>query len=192
MFVIRGGDGQIVTSTAWDETNGEEIQYETYEQAEQALDEFEKSLPKDFFKIEATKCERCGGHDDLAIIHVNDQAKAYCQNCRVEMFSKKRAVGRPSGGVTKKVSLTLPEKEWDWLDEQAEGNRSQYLRRLVWEAQSSENEWSNNACLGYAILGAKKLGMNDEQIGKLVRAIYSEFDWKSVEEAKDTYNQSSF
>ncbi|HAJ4038279.1 TPA: DUF2239 family protein [Escherichia coli] len=101
-------------------------------------------------------------------------------------------VGRPSLGVTKKVSLTLPAHEWDWVDEQAKGNRSQFLRQLVWESQSSESEWSNNACLGYAILGAKKLGYDDEQIEDLVRAIYREFDFKTVDEAKDTYNQSSY
>ncbi|MEK5105117.1 DUF2239 family protein [Cytobacillus sp. FSL M8-0252] len=192
MFVIRGGDGQIVVSTAWDETNGKEIQYETYEQAEQALNELKKSLPKDLFKIEATKCERCNGNNDLAIIHVNDEAKAYCQDCRVEMFTKKRTVGRPSVGITKKVSLTLPEEEWNWLDKQAEGNRSQYLRRLVWEAQSSEYEWSNNASLGYAILGAKNLGYTDKQIEELVRAIYREFDMKTLDEAKKVYNQSPY
>lgn len=32
-------------------------------------------------------------------------------------------------------------------------------------------EWSNNACLGYAIMGAKKLGYSEEEIKKLVRAI---------------------
>ncbi|KPH69852.1 hypothetical protein AFL42_16905 [Oceanobacillus caeni] len=63
---------------------------------------------------------------------------------------------------------------------------------MVWESQSSESEWSNNACLGYAILGAKKLGYDDEQIEDLVRAIYREFDFKTVDEAKDTYNQSSY
>lgn len=41
MFVVRGRDGQILTSTAWDETNDQEIQHETYEQAEQALQELE-------------------------------------------------------------------------------------------------------------------------------------------------------
>jgi hypothetical protein len=192
MFVIRGRDGQSVVSTAWDETNGKEIQYETYEKAEQVLDELKSSMPKGFFKIEATKCERCDGHDDLAIIHVNDEAKAYCRNCRMEMFAKKRSVGRPSVGETKKISLTLPEEEWKWLDEQSEGNRSKYLRRLVWEAQSSEYEWSNNACLGYAILGAKNLGYSDEQIKELVRAIYREFDMKTLDEAKNIYDQSEY
>lgn len=52
--------------------------------------------------------------------------------------------------------------------------------------------WSNNACLGYAIMGANALRYPEEQTKKLVRAIYSEFDWKTVEEAKAVYNKSPF
>nr|WP_176705033.1 DUF2239 family protein [Bacillus sp. JAMB750] len=192
MYAVRGKDGQIITSTAWDNTNGKEIEYKTYEQAKQTLDELEKSMPKDYFKIEPVKCERCDGHNDLAIIHVNDEAKAYCQNCRGEMFSKKRAVGRPSAGITKKISVTLPEKEWDWIDDEANGNRSQFFRKLVWDSQISESEWSNNACLGYAIAAAKKNGFSDEQIKNLIRSMYSEMDSTNINEAKEIYNKSSY
>lgn len=191
MFVVRGLDGKIVTSTEWGKEEQEE-QHETYEAAQQALEEIEKSLPKGIFRIVATKCERCGGNNDVTIIHVNDEPRAYCQNCRVDLFAKKNPVGRPAVGVTKKVSLTLPENEWDWFDENAKGNRSQFLRHLVWEAQSPENEWSNYACLGYAIAGAKKLGYDEEKIRELVRAIYGEFDWKSVPEAEKNYLESDY
>lgn len=56
----------------------------------------------------------------------------------------------------------------------------------------SNEQWSNNACLGYAIMGANKLGYTEKQTQDLVRVIYSEFDFKSVEEAKTTYEQSSY
>ena len=191
MFVVRGRDGQTVTSTEWGKIEKEE-QHETYEQAQRVLEELEKSLPKGLFQIVATECERCGGDDDLAIIHVNDEPKAYCQKCRVEMFTKKNPVGRPSVGVTKKVSLTLPENEWEWFDEKAEGNRSQFLRYLVWEAQSPESKWDNYACLGYAILGAEKIGLSKEKTNELIRAIYGEFDWKSVPEANEVYRESDY
>lgn len=191
MFVLRGLDGQIVTSTAWGEENKEE-QHETYEQAQQVLEEMKKSLPKKMFKIVALDCERCGGNHDVTIFHVNDEPKAFCQNCRVEVFAKKNPVGRPPVGITKKISLTLPELEWEWFDKQADGNRSQFVRRLVWERQSPENEWSNYACLGYAIAGAEKMGMNNEQIKELVRSIYGEFDWKSVPEAEKVYRESDY
>lgn len=104
--------------------------------------------------------------------------------------SSQRTVGRPTLGITKKVSITLPEEMWEWFDEKADGNRSDLLRYLIAEERSPERQWSNNACLGYAILGALKLEYTDEQIKKLVQAIYSEFDEKSVEEAKDIYNHS--
>lgn len=106
--------------------------------------------------------------------------------------TSKKSVGRPKKGVTKKVSLTMPEEHWEWFDEKAEGNRSEFLRRIVWNALGNESEWSNNACLGYAILGAKNLGYDDEQIRQLVGAIYREFDFKTVDEAKNIYNQSDY
>lgn len=186
MFVLRGLEGQILTSTAWDGAEKEE-HHETYEQAQQTLEEIEKSIPKGLFRIVALECERCGGDHDVTIFHVDDEPKAFCLNCREEVFAKKNPVGRPSVGVTKKVSLTLPENEWEWFEKKAQGNRSQFLRHLVWEAQSPENEWNNYACLGYAIAGAKKLGYDDEKIHELVRAIYGEFDWKTVPAAEKIY-----
>ncbi|HIZ53103.1 MAG TPA: hypothetical protein IAA20_04070 [Candidatus Enterococcus avicola] len=191
MFVLRGLDGKIVTSTEWGKEEKEE-QYETYEQAQHALQEIEKSLPKGMFRIVALDCERCGGNNDVTVFHVNDEPKAFCQNCRVDLFARKNPVGRPSVGITKKVSLTLPENEWTWFEEKANGNRSQFLRHLVWEAQSPENEWNNYACLGYAIAGAKKLGYDEEKIQELVRAIYGEFDWKSVPVAEKIYTESDY
>ncbi|MBE0341804.1 hypothetical protein E4V51_12170 [Paenibacillus sp. 28ISP30-2] len=53
-------------------------------------------------------------------------------------------------------------------------------------------EWNNNACLGYAILGAKKLNYTEDDTKKLTRSIYNEFDFKSVEEARRVYNNSSY
>lgn len=91
----------------------------------------EESLPKGKFKIVAVNCERCNGEDDIAIIHVNDEPKAFCVNCRVEVFAKKKPVGRPAIGVTKKVSITLEENEWKLLDEKAQGNRSAFIREIL-------------------------------------------------------------
>lgn len=98
MFVIRGKNGETIESTRWEETNNQEIRYETYGQAKEALKEFELSLPKGMFQITATECERCGGNDDIAIIHVNDNPIAYCVQCRADVFSKKRPVDRPTLG----------------------------------------------------------------------------------------------
>ena len=135
------------------------------------------------------KCMACGSEKDVAVIQLKVGGKvAVCMDCRTQPAQKE--VGRPSLGITKKVSLTLSEESWAWFDEQAKGNRSQFLRDLV--QHSAENDWSNNACLGYAILGAKKLGYDENQMNQLVRAIYSEFDRKSVEEAIDLYNKSSY
>lgn len=48
-----------------------------------------------------------------------------------DLFIYEKKVGRPSLGVTKKVSLTLTDDEWLLFDEKAKGNRSNYVRHLV-------------------------------------------------------------
>lgn len=50
----------------------------------------------------------------------------------------KTEVGRPSIGVTKKVSLTLSDDDWNWLDQQANGNRSNFIRELIFKAKVKE------------------------------------------------------
>lgn len=142
-------------------------------------------------------CMNCGSNNDVTDFALENEKYALCVDCRLKLATgqlklKKAEVGRPALGVTKKVSLTLPENEWVWFDEKANGNRSQFLRHLVWEAQSPESEWNNYACLGYAIAGAEKLGYDDEKIRELVRAIYGEFDWKSVPAAEKIYKESDY
>lgn len=48
-------------------------------------------------------------------------------------------VGRPASVVTKKVSLTLPEEYWDWLDEKSDGNHSKFLREIIGEIIEGKN-----------------------------------------------------
>ena len=139
------------------------------------------------------KCTNCGSTHDVIDFIAGKEKLVLCSGCRAKIASGQLGkVGRPSLGITKKVSLTLDQDTWDWLDKKAEGNRSQFLRETVWNALGSESEWSNYACLGYAILGAKKLGYGDEQISKLVKAIYSEFDFKTVAEAEKVYTGSDY
>lgn len=42
-----------------------------------------------------------------------------------------RRVGRPSLGITKKVSMTLSGEMWAWLESQATGNQSNMFRGLL-------------------------------------------------------------
>lgn len=143
-------------------------------------------------KNEIFICDRCDSTDDVAVMYINDEPKKFCKDCRVEMFSRKKPVGRPKQGVTQKVSLTLPEEEWEWFDKKAKGNRSQFLKHLIWEAMSPEAEWSNYACLGYAIVGAMKLGYSEQQIQNLVKAIKSEFDFRTISQAEKIYIDSPY
>jgi hypothetical protein len=135
----------------------------------------------------------CGGTHDVVDFYQGDDYIILCGNCRQKLaMGQLGKVGRPSMGVTKKVSLTLSESDWEWFDEKAKGNRSQFMRYLIGEEQSPEGRWSNQACLGYAIAGAKKLGYDDEKIHELIRAIYGEFDMKSVLDAENIYRESDF
>ncbi|WP_090647634.1 hypothetical protein [Paenibacillus sp. UNC496MF] len=123
----------------------------------------------------------------------NEEYKSLSQRM-LEMRNKgaRLPVGRPAIGETKKVSLTLPTNTWEYVDSEADGNRAEYLRKLIDRDMFNREPWSNNACLGYAILGAQKLGYSEEQLQKLVRAIYSEFDFKSIKEARAIYEQSPY
>ncbi|BFH18286.1 hypothetical protein PMJ10TS2_79140 (plasmid) [Paenibacillus melissococcoides] len=103
-----------------------------------------------------------------------------------------KQVGRPPLGVTKKVSLTLPAAVWEHMDKEAKGNRSEYLRKLLAKDMWSRGDWSNNACLGYAIIGAKNLGYSDEQLFTLVQSMDREFDCKTIDEAKAIYERSPY
>ena len=102
------------------------------------------------------------------------------------------AVGRPPIGLTRKVSLTLPERIWGWFDEQAEGNRSKYLREIVLKSLVNQSEWSNDAAFGYMILAAEELKMDEEKISELRKEMYYQMDLKMVDEAKDAYNNSPY
>lgn len=52
--------------------------------------------------------------------------------------------------------------------------------------------WSNNACLGYVLLAAQNLNMEDAEIHELIHAVCSLFDAVSAEQAKAVYEKSSF
>lgn len=139
------------------------------------------------------KCMNCDSTHDVIDFVAGNKKIILCASCRVKLVNGELGkVGRPAIGVTKKVSLTLSQENWDWLDEKAKGNRSRFLRKVVTNALGNESEWSNYACLGYAILGAKKLGYDDKKIYELVGSILSEFDRKSVPEAEDVYRESDY
>ncbi|MHA6530157.1 hypothetical protein [Paenibacillus sp. BAC0078] len=53
-------------------------------------------------------------------------------------------------------------------------------------------EWSNRVCLGYIIAGLERKGWSEDQIRQVVGAVYREFDFITVEEAKDKYNKSYY
>lgn len=90
----------------------------------------------------------------------------------------------PQGVTTDMVKL---------LDDVEEALRQAYQAGYkAAESLSGGEEWSNNACLGYAIYGARKLEYTEEQTKKLVRAMYGEFDRKSLQQAKDEYNYSPY
>lgn len=53
-------------------------------------------------------------------------------------------------------------------------------------------EWSNNACLGYVIKAMRDAGNSTKEIQKMINEIRTQFDWISVDEAKEIYNKSPY
>ena len=53
-------------------------------------------------------------------------------------------------------------------------------------------EWSNSACLGYAIAAAEKMGMAKKDVQRLVNLMRSEFEFTSVDEAEKIYAESDY
>lgn len=54
------------------------------------------------------------------------------------------------------------------------------------------DKWSNAACLGYAIVAMKRLGMEEEEIKRIIGQIESEFGDMSVSEAEADYYDSVY
>lgn len=52
-------------------------------------------------------------------------------------------MGRPSIGITKKVSLTLTKDDWEKFDAKATHNRSLFLRKIIVKSLNEENPGEN-------------------------------------------------
>lgn len=54
-----------------------------------------------------------------------------------------------------------------------------------------QENWSNNACLGYALKALKALNYSENEIKRILTTIESQFDLLSVEDAAELYNQEN-
>lgn len=88
-------------------------------------------------------CERCDSSINVTIIYVDEVPVTYCKACKLALLSKKRSVGRPSIGITKKVSLTLPKDAWEQFDNKAKRNRSLFLRNIIVKALNEDDLGEN-------------------------------------------------
>jgi len=140
------------------------------------------------------QCMNCGGTNDVIDFKRGEETLILCADCRFRLLAgpKNKVMGRPTLGVTRKVSVTLPESVWAYVEREAGGNKSEYIRKLIERDMWNRQEWSNNACLGYAIYGAEELGYSEKETEKLVRAIYRAFDFKTIDEAKKKYENSPY
>lgn len=91
-------------------------------------------------KSKGFTCECCGSGINVTIIYVDVVPARYCKTCKGTLFSKKKSVGRPSIGITKKVSLTLTKDDWEQLDKRAKGNRSLFLRKIIGKALDEDKQ----------------------------------------------------
>ena len=57
---------------------------------------------------------------------------------------------------------------------------------------ATADQWSNDACIGYAITAMQATGLNEEQIQAVVAAMVSAFDFKTLEDAERIYSSSPY
>lgn len=81
-------------------------------------------------------CKNCEKKLELEkrIYHKAYKGHDYCLDCRSPHGGQREGAGRPSIGVTKKVSVTLPGDIWEVI-EQGKGKQSMsaFLRELILE-----------------------------------------------------------
>jgi hypothetical protein len=136
----------------------------------------------------------CGSRNDTIDFMAGGQKVILCVDCRYDLATGKltlplKTMGRPPIGITKKISVTMPEKFWEHLDAKAK-SRSESVRSLVDRDMTTAGHWGNNACLGYVMLAAERIGISSDQLDLLLQAIQHEFDVTSVAEAKKAYTSS--
>lgn len=56
----------------------------------------------------------------------------------------------------------------------------------------SKSDWSNNACMGYAILSLEYLKYSKKEIQNIIDIMHSEFDETSVKGAEKKYKNSAY
>lgn len=79
-------------------------------------------------------CENCGKSISVEsrIYEKTYRGEKYCLDCRHMHGGSREGAGRPSIGVTRKVSITLPEEYWQAIeDDRGDMKLSAYLRELI-------------------------------------------------------------
>lgn len=140
------------------------------------------------------KCMHCGSTNDTTDFMYKDEPVILCVDCRVDQATGKltlplKTMGRPPIGISKKISVTMSERFWEHLDAQAK-SRSESVRLLIDRDMTTAGQWANDACLGYVMLAAERIGVRPDQLDLLLKAIQHEFDITSVAEAKKAYTSS--
>lgn len=87
-----------------------------------------------------TNCEQGENHGKEVMYETREEAEGARESMQSsfkdqKLYVEEIKIGRPSLGLTKKVSITLPEDDWDWIDQQ--GSRSETFRKLVYNARNS-------------------------------------------------------
>lgn len=142
------------------------------------------------------ECQRCGGTNDVIDFLVGYDKHVLCAECRVKAFAPPKSIGRPPLGVTKKVSITVPQDDWDWVDGCVKtglaSNQSELFRKLIRgeDCFSRRGDGMNNAsALGYMISSMKRLGYDEEKIREMESVMYHRMDEMTEDQAEKVYKQ---
>lgn len=83
-----------------------------------------------------------------------------------------------------------PQDMMQLLDKVESGLNATYQAGLV--DGSAHLKWNNNSCLGFAVMAAVRIGMDEDTINKLIGDMLHSFDFVSPELAADVYSQSKY
>lgn len=78
------------------------------------------------------------------------------------------------------------------LDEVEGLLKKAYIAGKQFADQAALQSWSNQSCFGYMIMAAERIGMDEEDIQRMVHAMHTLHDTISLEEAASRYCNSPY
>lgn len=88
---------------------------------------------------------------------------------------------------TREVQITLSKSAWENMKSLSqEAPLEEMIQFLILKGLNAQ-DWSNSAALGYMLLAADEITLDPEITYNLLRAMFRQFDIKTLKEAEEAY-----